>query len=318
MVDVPYHTRTEYYTKKYRECIERDEIEEAKEWLSKFEFADPNSDLMNIHPKIRNGKKVIATCDPDREPNEDELIIVYGNYPDWHYAYPYSSKMYRHISFFQNTEHDSVEYHPCWERLDTIYIINLEKRYDRYIDMLLELAKVQAPLHRINHHKVINNTGEPSYINTSRQHVIVQQHFKQSNKNYCLIFEDDFSFISDITHIWKSVELFFNRNYIFEICFLSTSKYHERCEYDDILSYSKQTCTNATGYILCKNTIDTVATTCSEGFELYLQNHNMGYEYCIDQYWRRLLNRFFFKKKLGFQRINLPCNNSPAISGNLD
>lgn len=208
MTEIPYYQRTSYYTQKYNECIENDDIEKAKEWLSKFEFADPNSDLMYIHPKLRANKKVIATCDPNRQPNEDELIIVYGNYPDWHHAYPYSSKMYRHASFFPNTEHDTFEYHPCWEKLDIIYIINLEKRVDRYIDMLLELVKVQAPLHRVHHHKVINDTGEPSYINTSRQHIIVQEHFKQSNKNNCLIFEDDFSFISDIQHIWKSLYCF--------------------------------------------------------------------------------------------------------------
>lgn len=318
MADVSYYERSKYYTNKYKECIERDDIEEAKEWLSKFEFADPNSDLMFIHPKIRAGKKVIATCDPDRDPKDDEIIIVYGNYPDWHHAYPYSSKMYRHVSFFQNTEHDSVEYHPCWEKLNVIYIINLQTRYDRYIDILLELAKVQAPLHIIYHHKVINDTGEASHINTSRQHVIVQEHFKQSNKSYCLIFEDDFSFISDTRHIWKSIDSFFNRNYDFEICFLSTSKYHNRCEYDDVISKSNQTCTNATGYILSNKTIDNVLNICKEGFSLYLQHQDMGYLYCIDQYWRQLLKRYFFKKKLGFQRINLPCNNVNLISGNLD
>ena len=305
-----------YYTNKYKECIERDDIKEAKEWLSKFEFADPNSDLMFIHPKIRAGKKLIATCDPAREPKDDEIIIVYGNYPDWHHAYPYSSKMYRHVSFFQNTQHDSVEYHSCWEKIDTIYILNLQTRYDRYIDTVLQLVKVQAPLHRIYHHKIVNK-GEPGLINCSRNNIYALDHFKNSNKNFALILEDDFQFIDDIKHIWYSLETFFQRSYYFNICLLSTSKYHERIEFDDILILSKQSCTTTSGYIVSRDTIDNVSTICKEGFELFLQNPNMGGEYCIDQYWRRLSNRYVFKKKLGFQRITLS-NIGHAINANLD
>lgn len=121
-----------------------------------------------------------------------------------------------------------------------------------------------------------------------------------------------------IYNIFGNHYIVFNRSYDFDICFLSTSKYHHRCEYDDIISQSNQSCTNATGYILTKKTIDNVFNICKEGFDLYIQYPHMGYEYCIDQYWRRLQKRYFFKKKLGFQRVNLPCNNSPGISGNLD
>lgn len=318
MDTIEFNDRTNYYTDKYNECIENDNIEEAKEWLEKFEFADPNPDMLQIHPKLRQGKKLIATCDPNRTPLEDEIIIVYGNYPDWHHAYPYSSKMYRHVSLFTNTKHDLVESHPCWDKLDIIYIINLQTRYDRYIELLLELVKVQAPLDKIYRHIVVNDNNEASHINTSRQHIIIQDMFKNSDNKTCLIFEDDFSFIGDINHIWNSIDLFFKSSYDYEICFLSTSKYYEKCPYDNILSHSKQACTNATGYILNKKTIEHVFQVNSEGFNLYLKNPNMGYEFCIDQYWRRLTKRYFFKKKLGFQRINFPCNSQTRLSFNLD
>jgi hypothetical protein len=315
-MDITYYQRTEYYTKKYRECIERDEIEEAKEWLSKFEFADPNSDLMNIHPKIRAGKKVIATCDPGRDPKEDEIIIVYGNYPDWHHAYPYSSKMYRHVSFFQNTEHDSIEYHPCWEKIDTIYILNLETRYDRYIETLLQLVKVQAPLHRIYHHKIVNN-GEDGTINCARNQIYALNHFRNSTKDFALLLEDDFQFIDDIKHIWYSLDTFFKRSYYFDICLLSASKYHERLEFDDLLILSRQSCTCASGYIVSKDSIHNVYNICIEGFDLLVKHSNMGYEYAFDQYWRRLLSRYVFKKKLGFQRTTLS-NIGHVTNHNLD
>jgi hypothetical protein len=84
---------------------------------------------------------------------------------------------------------------------------------------------------------------------------------------------------------------------------LSTSKYNERCEYDDLLTHSKQSCTNASGYILNKNTLDSVIPVVKTGFELFKANPGIPWEFGFDQYWRRLTKRFFFRKKLGFQRI---------------
>lgn len=285
----------------YQNAVNSNDLEKAKYWLSKFEFIDPPFDT-HIPDLFRKGKKVIATLDSTREPSEDELIVVYGNYPIWHYSMPFSSKMYRHITYFWDISHDDVEYHPCWEKIDQIYIINLEKRYERYVETLLELAKVQAPLHRVIHNKVVN-TGEDPTINAARQHIQIIDQFKKSNKDFCMIFEDDFTFISDINHVWNSLTLFFERNYDFEVLLLGTSKYNQRCEYDDLLTLSKQSCTNASGYILCKNTIDSVIAVVNSGFEQFLANPGIPWEYGFDQYWRRLTKRFFCRKKLGFQRI---------------
>jgi hypothetical protein len=305
-----------YCTQRYNECIEADQLEQAREWLSKFEFTDPNAEMMYIHPKLRAGKRVIATCDPDRVPSENELVIVYGNYPDWHYAYPFSSKMYRNVSFFGITEHDSVEYHPCWERIETIYILNLETRTDRYMDTLLQLVKVHAPLDRIIHHKITNN-GEIGIVNCTRNHTLVLNDFKSSKRRYALILEDDFSFIDDVKHVWLTLDTFFQRRYNFTICLLSTSKYNEKCEYDDLLTLCKQSCTCSSGYIVSETSIDNVVSTVTDGFEKLKLHPEMAYEYAIDQYWRRLPNRFYFKKKLGFQRTTWS-NIGNAINTNLD
>lgn len=315
-MNISYVERTLHYTQKYNECIETDRLNEAREWLSKFEYAEPNPDMMNIHPKLRQGKQVIATCDPERVPTDDELVIVYGNYPDWYHAYPYSSKMYRHVSFFHITPHDKVEYNPCWEKVDTIYILNLQQRYDRYIETLLQLTKVRAPLDRIYHHKIINN-GEDTSINCARNQIFALNHFQNSTKQYAIILEDDFQFIDDVKHVWNCLDTFFKRSYDFTVCLLSTSKYNETCEYDDLISLSKQTCTTTGGYIVSKNTISSVITICEEGFHKLLKYPYMGHVYGIDQYWRRLPNRFYFKKKLGFQRITLS-NIGNTININLD
>jgi oligopeptidase B len=57
-----------------------------------------------------------------------------------------SYRIYRHISRFFEVTHDTVLYHPSWEPVERIYILNLEERVDRYYDTLLALARLQAQI----------------------------------------------------------------------------------------------------------------------------------------------------------------------------
>ena len=65
---------------------------------------------------------------------EDEIVIVYGNYPDWHHALPYSSKLFRHASLFKQLKHDVIELFgkkwavvsSQWEGFDRRGILNLQ------------------------------------------------------------------------------------------------------------------------------------------------------------------------------------------------
>jgi GR25 family glycosyltransferase involved in LPS biosynthesis len=300
--DIPYNLRNIVFDIAYSSNFYLKNITKCQYWLSQFEFAEvtPNTYInSNFLFSILN-KKIIASFDPDRIPSENEIVIVYGNYPDWHHALPCSSKVYRHASLFTQLNHDRIEYDPSWEPIDTIYILNLKERLDRFNDTLLALCSVKAPIHRVYHYKA-EKDGLPAYVGATKNHVDVMKHFQESNKTNCLILEDDIIFIDDKTHISKSLRTLFSKKYIYNICFLSLSKTGERFPYDNLLSITKQHCTTSSAYLLQKDTVDTVLTTCQEGLQKMIETGD-HHTFCIDRYWSKLSNLFFFKKKIVFQR----------------
>lgn len=314
---IPYHDRKVFFDTAYIACYYLRDIPRAQYWLSQFEFAELDGHIYNNANYLFAimGKKLVATFDHKREPSEDELVIVYGNYPDWHHALPCSSKLYRHVSMFFQLNHHVVEYHPCWENVDTIYILNLKERSDRFNDTLSALASVHAPLHRIHHYKA-EKDGLPPYVGATKNHVDVIKHFQESVGKTCLIVEDDIVFIDDKEHIWDSIGKFFSREYRYNITFLSLSKIGERQEYDDILSITKQQCTTSAAYLLNKETSQNVLDVTNEGLKL-MQETNNHHTYCIDRYWCKLPDLFFFKKKLVYQRPSFS-NLTKSVNFHLD
>jgi len=260
-------------------------------------------------------KKTVATFDLQREPLDDEIVIVYGNYPDWHHALPYTSKIYRHISLFFQLKHDIVEYDSSWEPVDIIYILNLKDRSDRFTDTLLALCSVRAPIHRVVHYKA-EKSGLPPYVGATKNHVDVMKHFKESGKNNCLILEDDIVFIDDRKFVSDSLLKFYQSNYEFNICFLSLSKIGERLPYDNLLSITKQHCTTSSAYFLNRKTVSNVICVADEGLSKMMETSNHC-TFCIDRYWTKLTNLFFFKKKLVFQRPSFS-NLTQTINFQLD
>jgi hypothetical protein len=127
------------------------------------------------------------------------------------------------------------------------------------------------------------------------------KHFKDSNLNTCLILEDDITFINKTKYIQDSILYFLNKDIEYTICFIALSRWGEQLKsYDDVLGITTQWVTATGGFFLNKNTIDLVYKTALEGCEL-LKDNESGF-YVIDQYWRSLPNRFYFRNKLSFQR----------------
>jgi hypothetical protein len=277
-------------------------IPKSQYWLQQFEFSEITPHIYHNSNFLFGAlnKKIVASFDANREPMDNEIVIVYGNYPDWHHALPYSSKVFRHASLFTQIGHHAVEYDLAWEPIETIYILNLKERTDRFSDTLLALCSVKAPIHRIFHYKA-EKDGLPPYIGATKNHVDVMRHFKNSGLTNCLVLEDDVVFIDDHKLISKSISNFFNNKYNYNICFLSLSKHGERLPYDDLLSITKQSCTTSAAYLLNKDTVQKVFETAEEGMISMIETGD-HHNFCIDRYWSKLQGLFFFKKKLVFQR----------------
>lgn len=316
-LSVSYNQRAVFYDTCYIANYYLNRLEKAQYWLSQFEFAEITPHIYAnagfLLPKL--SKRIVATCDVEYKGDDDDVVIYYGNYPDWHRALPCSNRIYRHISKFFETKHDVVDYHPVWEAVDMIYILNLEERVDRFYDTLLSLAAIRAPLDRVFHYKA-KKDDTPAYVGATKNHVDVIKHFKESGKANCLILEDDFVFTDDHSRVWNTLDQFWKLDLDYTICFLSLSKHGERRPYNEIVSITKQPCTTSSGYLLRKETVGNVYDTVNEGLRLMSEtgDHHM---YCIDRYWCKLTNLFFFKTKLGFQRPSYS-NLLRSVSAHLD
>ena len=255
------------------------------------------------------GKKIVATTNIKREPNEDEIIVYYGNYLNDINNLPISNKVFRHPKYFYNLRHDFIEFHDCWNNIDVIYVLNLEERGDRYLEILVELCKMGCPLQKIHHYKakkeaITSNKETDVYYGAAKNHTDVIEHFIDNNYNYCLILEDDVTFTDKIEEHQTHLKVFFERKYDFDVCFISSSKYGPFEEYDDLLRISKQPCTTSSGYILNKSTVNKVLNVIKEGNDLLLQtgNHRI---YANDRYWEKIQGdnkMFIFNNKFGYQR----------------
>ena len=296
------------------------DIQKCKEILSKFRWASieehtirNSSHLVHLERQLL-GKRIIGTTDPLRDPGPSEIVICYGNYPHDVYNLPnldQPNKLYRHAIYKDLVQHDTFEYHPCWSKIDQIYILNLKVRRDRWMEILVELCKMSAPLDRIYHYEapieVVTGIKQvDKYLGATKNHLDVVEHFLANDFQYCLIVEDDLTFTTDISRHQRNLEEFFNRDYDFDVCLISSSKYHELRPHDDLLVKSYQVCTTTSGYILKKETASKVHDCFKEGYEKIKTTHQF-HTYVCDRYWAKLQkdNKFFlFKRKFGYQRAN--------------
>lgn len=316
-LSIPYDARSQFYDACFIANYYLKNIERCQYWLSKYEFAE-----VTMHT-IQNSnylfglmqKRVVATFDETREPKEDEIVIVYGSYPDWHYELPHCRKLYRHVSLFEFMTHDVVEYAPEWEPVDKIYILNLEERHDRYCDILLSLVSVGAPLHRIHHYKARSDDGLHPYAGATKNHVDVVDHFCKSGLKNCLVLEDDIIFI-DKPSVMSALREFYAKPRDYNICFMSLSKTGRREPYDELLGQTFQKCTTSAGYFLQSSTAQNVSSVLWDGFNKMIEKGDY-HNYCVDRYWCSLPNLLYFRKKLGYQRPSYS-NTTRKVTAHLD
>jgi len=305
LMDIPYDHRCDTYHILTQCAYYLNDMAMAQRVYKCYEYADIRplctEQASHIIPLMG---RVVASFDPDREPADGEVVIVYGNYPDWHRALPGCRKMYRHVSLFSKLTHDVVESHSCWDSVDIIYILNLEERVDRYYETLCSLAAVAAPLHKVYHYKAQRDSTMSAYAGATKNHLDAMIHFDQTPElKQCLILEDDIVFTSDVKRVWSSITEFFKRQYDYTLCFLAISRLGPREPIDDLLSRSRQGCTTSSAYFLRKPTSGDVLRVVQDGFNIIVKGQDPVYTGVIDQYWCSHLPLIqFFKDKLAFQR----------------
>lgn len=296
-----------------------EDIPEFMRILSLFKHTHVNEHIINnsnyfISILKKNGYKIIGTTNPDRKPciDKKEVIICYGSYGHDVYNLPFSfdQTVYRHALYYNKITHDSFEYDDCWEDIEQIYILNLVERVDRYAEILCELSHMNAPLHRIYHVKgekneITDSKILNSYLGATESHLVAAKHMKNNCYKNGLILEDDFTFNFNYDEHKENLKKFFERKYIYDVCLISYSKFHNILPFDDLLSYSFQECTTTSGYLLSLETVDSVIECFQEGYDKMLETRDYN-TYVCDRYWAKLQknSRFYlFNKKMGYQRL---------------
>ena len=277
---------------------------------------------------------VIETCDTNIVPKEKEVIIYYGNYPDDYNSLPQSNQIYKNVMYLNLYLNDQFNfkkvYDKCWESVDKFFIMGNENNPDRINETIIQLSLMNAPLHKIHIEKGKNEESiYKKHLSCAYNHINCLKIMLDSGYNNCLFLEDDFTFTSSIERNKKNLLTFFERNYDYDICFLSASKFHKRIEHDDLLIISKQECTTSSGYLISKKNVEKVYKTVIEGINIMSRiiedpnETNKNYKihtYCIDRYWSKLNvdnKMFIFKDKLGFQKLS-KSNITNQLNGNLD
>ncbi len=302
-----------YYKNEYQECMN------CLKQFYKYTISDHiKSNSYFLYDLLKkNGFSIIGTCDLNIEPKEKEIIIYYGNYPDDYNALPHSNKIYSNVQNIGKVQLTRFVHDKCWDTVDCIYIMGLNTNLERINKTTVELSHMNAPLTKI--HKYIaekDKNKDEIYLSVTKNHLDCINHMKQNNYKCCLFLEDDFTFTSNYSKNKQQLLTFFERKYDYDICFLAASKFHERCDHDDLLILSKQVCTTSSAYLLNCKTVEKVCNTINEGYELLKKEPNKHGIYCIDRYWCRLQKdrqMFIFKDKFGFQ-----CPNNSNITGNLN
>jgi hypothetical protein len=296
-----------YYSQQLKECMD------VYKDFYKYDITEHiKNNSMHIYTLAKEkGYKIIGTCNINYEPNIDEIVIYFGNYADDYMALPQSNKIYIHVIYLEKFIKlvDAFIYDECWNDIERIYIMTLQNEFERLTETLLQLCLMNAPLNRLYIYKATKDVNMVDiYIGATNNHLHCLYHMLTTstttpNKS-CLFLEDDFIFTSIIDDNKRKLKTFFNRNYDYDICFLSASKYHKREDYDDLLILSKQICTTSSGYLINYKNIEKIYNIVKEGNEL-LKVTGDSNSYCIDRYWCKLCNDnkvFIFKNKLGFQK----------------
>ena len=289
-----------------------DDLEECRRLMSMYEYSSitdhvvDNCNFMFTMLK-KHGYKIIGTTNLSDEPKYNEIMIYYGTFPVTHLYFPITNKVYRNAGHFNKVTHDIVKYDDCWNNLDKIYILNLEEREDRYIETMCELCKVDAPLNKVFHYKAKKTPGDGGpYVGATQNHIDVMNDIVNEGYINSLILEDDIVFSPNISQIKKDITEFFDSDYLYDICFLSASRFHKKEPHNDLLIKSKQICTTSSAYFLSNKTIQSVRDCVMEGMDLLKKTNNANL-YCIDRYWSKLQEDdrvFIFKRKMAYQRPN--------------
>jgi hypothetical protein len=259
-------------------------------------------------PAIAGTRKIVATFDPQRIAADDEVVIIYGNYPHMFGNVVVNNPIRRHVADFWTFKHDAVEFDERWKGIGRIFIINVDSRRDRFDSVLRELASARAPFHLIT--RVSARTIDPGALGGSGgqaaclgSHIDTLKTALTVNSAHVLVLEDDFCFTSDLELHISDLRTFVERDYDYWVCLIATSKYGSVVAKDDLVAMSFQPCTNTGGYLVSRAGIEKVLQVYEPALAA-MKATGDHVTNAVDRCWSVLQSSekfLVFRRKFGFQ-----------------
>ncbi len=278
----------------------------------------------HLFTAIHGDKKIIGTYDTKRTPEEDEVVIIIGDFAVDKNSLCCNNPIKRHYRWALDFKYDYFEGDAVWHNLDAIYIINHVARKDRMFDILKEFKKANIPLNLVNiQPAVFGNFSPQPYVNSLfgcfKSHQFIFKNWINKSFNQIAIFEDDFTFCDPIQNTLTNLKTFFERTYKYDVTLLATSALGDIKQYDDLLSQSYQECTTTSGYFLSSDGLEKVYPLWQEALSklLYTEDFN---KFACDRYWSRIQKNgqmYTFNSKIGYQRPSVS-QTSNMLVYNLD
>ena len=195
--------------------------------------------------------------------------------------------------FFQNTR----DY-------PNVYYINLKHRIDRKNHFLKQLNNINYPNNKIIRiNAVKNNIGT---LGCLASHIKALKKGLTDNNKFCIIFEDDFTFIENlsVTDINNTLKECFNTDTNWNVILLSMhGELVENQDTNKLLLNIKQSQTTS-GYIIKKTYIPILLKLFTDLYEKTKDYKTIPpYDLCLDIYWKKLQDNTWFvtNPKLGVQ-----------------
>ena len=196
-------------------------------------------------------------------------------------------------------------------RIDKIFIINLEHRKDRLQSIMTQLNKLG-----VNNNKVqrINAVYYKEFgaIGCGLSHVLALEEAEKGNYENVLVFEDDYILNVDPDVYNNNIDRLYLEKKTWDIVMVGANlENYTECEHKFLIKINKARTTS--GYIANKSMYKKIKDNFKEACELMEKHKNTNddrivkHNFAIDMYWQRLQpthDWYCFKERIGIQ---LPC-----------
>lgn len=273
---------------------------------------------------LAHGKTIVGTYDPNRKPNDNEIVIVIGDYPVGYSSLCFNNPVYRNYRWALNFKYDIFEGSPAWNNIDRFYVINQPSRGDRLFDILKEFKRAYIPLNKVKIQPAVFGMFSPHpYVNSLfgcfKSHQFIFKELQNINFQHVAIFEDDFTFSDPIAQSLSNIETFFKKGYDYDVTLLATSALGKIEPVDELMARSYQECTTTSGYLLSPKGLEKIFPIWQEALSKLLYTNDFN-KFACDRYWSLIQKdnqMLTFNNKIGYQRPSIS-QTTNTLAYNLD